>query len=452
MYFTRPLHLSTPYSPSGDGFVVRDKHLLVKQVLPRYFFGRCKYLSFTRKLYRWGFRQADKTLVNTNVFKNPDFIRGARSKCSNMKSTVVKKHTPPSSPSSTPGPGAGLGRRRRGRGGGRAGRQQGQGERGGGLGDLPSQMAPGQIFSYPTASGEMVPMMMMPMSVAAGMMMSGGGENMPASVRSYMERMMAGVGRGGDGGGSGGMPSDLMRDMHSAWDMPSMRDMQSQMMRNQMMGCGSTMGGFASSGFSARHGGGGGDGGESMMLGMAGMHGSDMGGRDGMRQGMSQGAGGHGDNIDNIDNILLKRASLNRLRETPGGIVDSGVFNRFDGPGPSVSQQHDLMREFAGYSARQNDQLSGGPGDMYYSRMRPCDDRDAVEMMRRLRNEYGRDQGYQANYMSNQVFGSPYGRTNHHDRQGYSGRDLCDHPSSRQSIGFSSQSMGGQSHHEQGRR
>lgn len=428
--------------PEGDGFIVRDKHLLVKQVLPRYFFGRCKYLSFTRKLYRWGFRQADKTFVNTNVFKNPDFIRGARSKCSNMKSTVVKRQPPPSSPSSTPGPGAGRGRRRRGRGGGRAGRQHCPGERGG---DLPSQMVPGQIFGYPAASGEMVPMMMLPMPVAAGMMMSGGGENMPAGVRACMERMILGVGLGGDGGSSGGMWDMPMRDM------PSMRDMQSQMVRDQMMGWGSTMGGLPSSGFSSHHGdGGGGDGGGSMMRDM---HGSDMRDRDGMRQDMSQGG-------DNIDSILLKRASLNRLRETPGGMSDSGAFDRFGRPGPSVSQQqHDSIRRFAGYSAHHYDQLNGGPGGMYYSRAErrqipeAYDDRNAVEIMRRLRNEYGRSQGYQTNYMANQGFGSPSGRTNQ-DGQGSSGHDQRDHSSSGQSTGFgcSSQPMGGQSYYEQGRR
>ena len=443
-------------------------------MLPRYFFGRCKYLSFTRKLYRWGFRQADKALVNTNVFKNPDFIRGVRSKCSNMKSTVVKRQTPPSSPDpSSPNPGGG--RRRRGRGGSRAGRQQDRGGRGGAAaasgGDLPGQMAPGQIFSYPTASGEMVPMMMLPMPVAAWMMMSGGADNMPPGVRSYMEQMMAGVGSGGDGGG---MPFGSMRDMPGMpgmpgmRDMPSMRDMQSQMMRNQMMGGGSTMGGFLSSGFPSRHGdGGGGDVGGPMMRGMAGMHGSDMGDRDGMRQDMGQGGGGRG---DDIDSLLLKRASLNRLRETSGGISGSGAFDRFGGPGPSMSQQHDSMRGF-GYSARQYDQLGGGsggigsPGAMYNSRMMPdgrsagerrqmpeaYDDRDAVEIMRRLRNEYTQGQGYQSNYMSNQGFGSP-SRTNQ-DRQGYSGRDQRDH-SSGQSTGFgsSSHSMGGQDHRQQDRR
>jgi len=260
-----------------------------------------------------------------------------------------------------------------------------------------------------------------------------------------MERMILGVGLGGDGGSSGGMWDMPMRDM------PSMRDMQSQMVRDQMMGWGSTMGGLPSSGFSSHHGdGGGGDGGGSMMRDM---HGSDMRDRDGMRQDMSQGG-------DNIDSILLKRASLNRLRETPGGMSDSGAFDRFGRPGPSVSQQqHDSIRRFAGYSAHHYDQLNGGPGGMYYSRAErrqipeAYDDRNAVEIMRRLRNEYGRSQGYQTNYMANQGFGSPSGRTNQ-DGQGSSGHDQRDHSSSGQSTGFgcSSQPMGGQSYYEQGRR
>ena len=37
--------------PAGDSFIIRDKALFESEVLTKYF-NRCKFLSFTRKLYR----------------------------------------------------------------------------------------------------------------------------------------------------------------------------------------------------------------------------------------------------------------------------------------------------------------------------------------------------------------------------------------------------------------
>jgi hypothetical protein len=38
--------------PNGDAFIIRDKGLLEKEVLPKYFNAKCKFMSFVRKLYR----------------------------------------------------------------------------------------------------------------------------------------------------------------------------------------------------------------------------------------------------------------------------------------------------------------------------------------------------------------------------------------------------------------
>ena len=38
--------------PSGDGFIIRDKAIMEKEVLPRHFTAKCKFMSFVRKLYR----------------------------------------------------------------------------------------------------------------------------------------------------------------------------------------------------------------------------------------------------------------------------------------------------------------------------------------------------------------------------------------------------------------
>lgn len=38
--------------PSGDAFVIRDKATLERDVLPKYFNAKCKFMSFLRKLYR----------------------------------------------------------------------------------------------------------------------------------------------------------------------------------------------------------------------------------------------------------------------------------------------------------------------------------------------------------------------------------------------------------------
>eukprot|EP00584_Thalassiosira_punctigera_P005023 CAMPEP_0172534668 /NCGR_PEP_ID=MMETSP1067-20121228/6946_1 /TAXON_ID=265564 ORGANISM="Thalassiosira punctigera, Strain Tpunct2005C2" /NCGR_SAMPLE_ID=MMETSP1067 /ASSEMBLY_ACC=CAM_ASM_000444 /LENGTH=390 /DNA_ID=CAMNT_0013319483 /DNA_START=262 /DNA_END=1434 /DNA_ORIENTATION=+ len=78
--------------PSGDSFIIRDKAAFEKRVLPRYFNAKCKFMSFVRKLYRWGFRQVEKSSPGIMTFTHPNFHRGDKQRCMKMRS-IVKKQT-----------------------------------------------------------------------------------------------------------------------------------------------------------------------------------------------------------------------------------------------------------------------------------------------------------------------------------------------------------------------
>lgn len=51
-------HIIT-WLPEGRSFVLLDEEKFADEVLPNYF-NECKYTSFVRKLYRWGFRKLKK--------------------------------------------------------------------------------------------------------------------------------------------------------------------------------------------------------------------------------------------------------------------------------------------------------------------------------------------------------------------------------------------------------
>jgi hypothetical protein len=78
---------------TGDKFIIRDKKALESHVLPKYFKNTCKFMSFVRKLYRWGFRQVEKDFSsNMMIFMHKHFTRGDKRKCLAMRSIVnVKK-------------------------------------------------------------------------------------------------------------------------------------------------------------------------------------------------------------------------------------------------------------------------------------------------------------------------------------------------------------------------
>jgi len=68
--------------PHGQSFVIIRPDLFCEQVLPRYSVST-KYPSFTRKLNRWGFRQAIRG-SDTGAFHHPFFRRDQPELCANM--------------------------------------------------------------------------------------------------------------------------------------------------------------------------------------------------------------------------------------------------------------------------------------------------------------------------------------------------------------------------------
>mmetsp|Transcript_11613 Transcript_11613/g.23274 ORF Transcript_11613/g.23274 Transcript_11613/m.23274 type:complete len:382 (+) Transcript_11613:115-1260(+) len=83
---------------TGDKFIIRDKVALESCVLPKYFIKKCKYMSFVRKLYRWGFRQVEKDFSSgVMTFMHKHFTRGDKKKCLTMHSIVNAKKPPASS-------------------------------------------------------------------------------------------------------------------------------------------------------------------------------------------------------------------------------------------------------------------------------------------------------------------------------------------------------------------
>ncbi|KAL9186806.1 hypothetical protein ACHAXT_010526 [Thalassiosira profunda] len=78
------------WTRDGTAFVIRDKAKLEKEVLPRHFTARCKYMSFVRKLYRWGFRQVEKQSSPALTFRHDHFVRGDKQRCLYMRSVVKR--------------------------------------------------------------------------------------------------------------------------------------------------------------------------------------------------------------------------------------------------------------------------------------------------------------------------------------------------------------------------
>ncbi len=81
----------------GQAIAIRDKEELVSRLLPIAFCQKAKFTSFTRKLYRWGFRQlADKEYkikpkTAATVFWHPSFQRDNKPLVLNMKSTTAER-------------------------------------------------------------------------------------------------------------------------------------------------------------------------------------------------------------------------------------------------------------------------------------------------------------------------------------------------------------------------
>lgn len=81
----------------GNAFVIRDKDQFCTEWLP-IFFGQAKFSSFTRKLYRWGFRKVNITQQharslpeNAYFFGNEYFRRDDKARLSQMRSITAAK-------------------------------------------------------------------------------------------------------------------------------------------------------------------------------------------------------------------------------------------------------------------------------------------------------------------------------------------------------------------------
>lgn len=84
------------WSASGRAIIIRNEEVLTNSLLPS-FFPKAKFSSFTRKLYRWGFRQdSGKSLAGVvykeeeKVFWHPHFQRDNRPLVRKMKSSTAE--------------------------------------------------------------------------------------------------------------------------------------------------------------------------------------------------------------------------------------------------------------------------------------------------------------------------------------------------------------------------
>jgi len=93
-----PLQQSIGWVLEGHAFVIRNKEQFCLQWLPM-FFGQAKFSSFTRKLYRWGFRKVNMSphhAVETApsdayYFGNENFQRDNKELLTQMKSVTAAK-------------------------------------------------------------------------------------------------------------------------------------------------------------------------------------------------------------------------------------------------------------------------------------------------------------------------------------------------------------------------
>ena len=76
--------------PEGKSFVVRNPDEFARQVVPK-FFKATKFSSFTRKLYRWGFRQINRGIGPDDpvIFGNEFFERDNEALMSQMRSITA---------------------------------------------------------------------------------------------------------------------------------------------------------------------------------------------------------------------------------------------------------------------------------------------------------------------------------------------------------------------------
>jgi hypothetical protein len=76
--------------PDGKSFIIRNPDEFTRQLVPKYF-KSTKFSSFTRKLYRWGFRQVNRGIGPDDpiIFGNEHFQRDSAEVMSNMRSITA---------------------------------------------------------------------------------------------------------------------------------------------------------------------------------------------------------------------------------------------------------------------------------------------------------------------------------------------------------------------------
>lgn len=70
--------------PHGNAFTIKNKRKLGAEVLPRHGFKKCKFGSFTRRLYLWGFRKITSG-DDVGAFRHDLFQKGGRMACLHMR-------------------------------------------------------------------------------------------------------------------------------------------------------------------------------------------------------------------------------------------------------------------------------------------------------------------------------------------------------------------------------
>ncbi len=88
---------SIAWTNDGLAVIIRDHHELVNVYLPQIFRSRGRFSSFTRKLYRWGFRQktaksrskASFTSSSAKIFFHKQFQRDNKKLLADMRSAVT---------------------------------------------------------------------------------------------------------------------------------------------------------------------------------------------------------------------------------------------------------------------------------------------------------------------------------------------------------------------------
>ena len=78
--------------PGGDGFIISDPNEFTLKILPRFFYQRVEFSSFTRKLYWWGFRKVVKG-SGAEAFRHDCFLKADPSLCRKMKGKPRRKPT-----------------------------------------------------------------------------------------------------------------------------------------------------------------------------------------------------------------------------------------------------------------------------------------------------------------------------------------------------------------------